>query len=144
MSSAKMQKSQKKITWVFALAILLVAASALAFSRSPASNTQSQSTAASTSQPAAPGTMPTDAIWIERMDGEKSCEHGTAQSLAEGANELKNVGVQVFDSLKGSDGKMRVQMCGTPTGKSNRYRIRKADLEKARSIGFQEASKSLN
>lgn len=118
--------------WIFAL---IATTTSFAFSRTPSGQANTPVAAAPTSV-----AIPADAIWVERMDGEKSCEHGTAQSLSEGASELSKMGVQVFDSLKGSDGKMRIQMCGIPTGKLNRYRIRKGDLEKAQSIGFREVS----
>lgn len=127
------------IGWI---AILVTATSSFAFSRAPAGKVAKDGANVATAPTAS--VIPTDAIWVERMDGEKSCEQGTAQSLTDGANELKKVGVQVFDSLKGWDGKMRIQMCGVPTGKSNRYLIRKGDLEKAQSIGFREVSSKSN
>lgn len=95
------------------------------------------------SEAAAPAmTVPSDAVWVSRPDGGKSCEPTGAQAIEAGAAELGKVQVKVLDSRKGSDGKMRAQMCGMPTGKLNSYLIPRQDLERAVALGFMESAKA--
>lgn len=83
-----------------------------------------------------------DAVWITKADGSKSCEKDSGQSTEQGGEELKKAQVKILESKKGSDGKMRVQMCGVPSGSVNAYKILKADLPKAIALGFKESSKN--
>jgi hypothetical protein len=78
-------------------------------------------------------------VWVSRKDGATSCGIKKGQTLEEGADELKQNGVRVLSSRKGSDGKMHAQSCGMPTGTTNAYHISRDDLVKAVSLGFQES-----
>ena len=78
-------------------------------------------------------------IWVSRKDGATSCGIKKGQTLEEGADELKQNGVRVLSSRKGSDGKMHAQSCGMPMGTTNAYQIFRDDLVKAVSLGFQES-----
>jgi hypothetical protein len=51
--------------------------------------------------------------------------------------ELIAAGIDVISSRKDSDGKMRMTVCGSSTGKINIYKINRKDEEKARQIGFK-------
>jgi len=82
---------------------------------------------------------PADSIWVQKPDGSQQCSAESAQALEAGAKELGSAKIPVLNSRKGDDGKMRVQMCGAPTGKQNAYLIRKADWPRAMTLGFQAA-----
>jgi len=75
-------------------------------------------------------------IWVSRPDGALGCEPEKAQSIDAGRAELRKAGVRVHDSRKTSDGMMRVQVCGTPSGAHNAYRITKKSLKRAESLGY--------
>ena len=77
-------------------------------------------------------------IWVKRSDFGVSCEKDKAQSLEAGADDLKKAGIQVFESGKGADSKMHIQVCGAPSGNENRYLISKSEIEKAKALGFKE------
>ena len=77
-------------------------------------------------------------IWVKRSDFGVSCEKDKAQSLEAGAEDLKKAGIQVFESGKGADNKMHIQVCGAPSGNENRYLISKSEIEKAKALGFKE------
>ncbi|MEK6580436.1 MAG: hypothetical protein AABZ55_14515 [Bdellovibrionota bacterium] len=87
------------------------------------------------------GTQSLDTVWILRSDGGKSCSPETAQSIEAGAQELFKAKIRVLNSIKGDDGKMRMQMCGAPTGALNSYMIPRDALPQAIALGFQEAPK---
>jgi hypothetical protein len=78
-------------------------------------------------------------VWVQQPDGGKSCEINSGDSLTKGAASLKKAQITILDSHKGNDGKMHAQMCGLPSGTANVYQIRKADLPKAMTLGFEEA-----
>jgi len=78
-------------------------------------------------------------VWVARSDGGISCEPEKSISLEAGLKELQAAGVRVLDSKKGSDGMLRAQVCGAPTGSKNTYLIAESDLAKATSIaGFKQ------
>jgi hypothetical protein len=82
---------------------------------------------------AAPGSK----VWIVRPDGAQSCGIKSGQSVEEVSEELKKAGVLVHEARKGSDGKMRMQVCGAPAGSVNAFLIEESDLPKAMAIGFK-------
>lgn len=107
------------------------ASDCIAFGNKSAATTQGQ---------AEPQTLKKeDTVWILRSDGAKSCSPETAQSVEAGAQELLKADIRVLNSMKGDDGKMRMQMCGAPTGTLNSYLIPKDSLPHAVALGFQEA-----
>jgi len=73
-----------------------------------------------------------DRVWVAQPDGSLQCEPESGVSLAEGASELERLGVQVFEKKKTGDGKVRIQLCGSPTGQLNAYLVLLTDVEKVR------------
>lgn len=78
-------------------------------------------------------------IWVQKPDGSLQCGMGGAESLEEGARKLKEAGVETHASEKRNDGQMRIQLCGSPTGDHNAYRISESDLGEARKVGYRRA-----
>lgn len=74
-------------------------------------------------------------VRVFKPDGSLQCGQGKTISLEEMQRELS--GIHVFSSENLTDGKMRIQLCGTPTGKNNVYEILESDLAKAQALGFQ-------
>lgn len=78
----------------------------------------------------------TDKVKVYKNDGSLQCGQGKAIELSTMAKELGDI--QVFSSYSKNDGKMRIQLCGSPTGNCNVFEIPKKDLEKALQLGFKE------
>ncbi len=76
-----------------------------------------------------------ETVRVFKSDGSLQCEPKTGKALEEMAKELGPL--KIFSQEKLHDGKMRIQMCGTPTGQSNVYEIAKEDLAKAEVVGFK-------
>jgi hypothetical protein len=74
-------------------------------------------------------------VLVYKSDGSLQCQQGGAKALDDMAKELK--GIKILSSLNKSDGRMHVQVCGTPTGKVNVYEIFEKDLAKAQKKGFK-------
>lgn len=81
-----------------------------------------------------------ESLWVYKASGSKQCDQKSGVSLEGGAGELKNAGVQIIEQKTSGDGKMKIAMCGAPTGDQHYYRITKADLGKAIALGFQQAN----
>ena len=79
-----------------------------------------------------------ESVWIAKSDGSKQCATDTALPLEQTAQELAQSKIHVLESKKSSDGKIRVQLCGAPTGSQNYYRIPKSELSAAIGLGFKE------
>jgi hypothetical protein len=79
----------------------------------------------------------TDRVWISKPDGTKQCVKKMGISLKKMKNELQRVHVNVFSQKKQNDGKMHIQVCGSPTGMLNTFEISIGDLEKVKVRGFQ-------
>ena len=75
-------------------------------------------------------------IKVYKADGSLQCGMGKGVSVSEMAKEL--AGIKIYTSENKSDGMMRIQVCGSPTGQCNVYEIDRADLEKALAKGFRE------
>jgi hypothetical protein len=76
-------------------------------------------------------------VWVWRHDGSKQCDT-PAQITPESASQsLKRQGIVVFQSQKGSDGRMYPSVCGAGTGSTVELQISRADLVKAQHMGFQ-------
>lgn len=78
----------------------------------------------------------TDKVKVYKNDGSLQCGQGKPVELAVMAKELGDI--QIFSSSNKNDGKMRIQLCGSPTGNCNVYEIPKKDLEQALKLGFKE------
>jgi hypothetical protein len=88
--------------------------------------------------PAASSSSTGDTVWVQKPDGGQQCEPGTGKTLDAGAEDLARAKITVKNSRKGSDGKLRIQLCGSPTGGQNAYEIPRKDLARAKSLGFEE------
>lgn len=82
-----------------------------------------------------PRVLKGDKVWVYKYDGTLQCEMGDEISLATMKRELQ--GIEVYREEKRSDGQMRIQMCGSPTGRANLYEIAETDVEKAKEKGFE-------
>lgn len=77
-------------------------------------------------------------IWVFKYDGSKQCGMEKASLTPESAmNELKQLGVMVFEARNGNDGMMRTAVCGAPTGNTVELEIFATDLGKVQSRGFK-------
>lgn len=79
---------------------------------------------------------PFDRVRVFKYDGSLQCNMGEAIALEIMRKELGSI--QVYGSKNLSDGLMRIQVCGSPTGKANVYEIDRKDLEAALKLGFKE------
>lgn len=78
----------------------------------------------------------TERLRIFKANGSLQCSQGKSIEPATMAKELKEI--PVYKSSVESDGKMRIQMCGAPTGNVNVFEIDKTNLERALGFGFTE------
>jgi hypothetical protein len=80
--------------------------------------------------------------WVRRADGTLQCGRDRAAaaeaSLKRGEEQLAKAGVPVLARQKASDGKMRAQVCGAPTGGEDAYLVPRAAVKKAQALGFRE------
>lgn len=76
-----------------------------------------------------------ETVFVFKYDGSAQCESGSIVSLDKMAQQLE--GIKVYSQIKKSDGLMRIQLCGSPTGKANVFEISKKDIKKAKLLGFQ-------
>lgn len=76
-----------------------------------------------------------DRVQVYKYDGSLQCGMGKAISVADMQKDLKEI--KVYSSVNKTDGLMRIQQCGTPTGTANVYEIEKKDLEAAKKLGFK-------
>jgi hypothetical protein len=79
---------------------------------------------------------PEKTVWVYKPDGSLQCGQGKAIDRAEMQKELLDI--PVITSLTKSDGLLRVQMCGAPTGQINAYKISESFLTEAKKRGFLE------
>lgn len=75
-------------------------------------------------------------VRVFRYDGTLQCAMGKAIPLNDMARDLKDI--PVISSTQLSDGLLRIQLCGSPTGDANVYEISESHLEKAKTLGFRE------
>ncbi len=77
-----------------------------------------------------------ETVKVYKPDGTLQCEPpAKGKSLEDMAKDLGPL--KIFSQEKAHDGKMRIQMCGTPTGQCNVYEIAVEDLAKAQTVGFK-------
>ena len=79
-------------------------------------------------------------VEIYQYDLSIQCKPDSGIALHEMKKMLIDEGIDVISSRKGSDGKMRISVCGSSTGKLNIYKIDEKDVEKAKKIGFNRIS----
>jgi hypothetical protein len=75
-------------------------------------------------------------VKVYKFDGSLQCNQGRQIPLDEMLKSLG--GIKVYSSQNLSDGKMRIQLCGSPTGKCNVYEIDRESLDTALKEGFKE------
>ena len=73
-------------------------------------------------------------VWVSRPDGSLQCQNGSGKTVAESARDL--AGVVVYKRETRLDGLMRVQLCGTPTGRLHVFEIDARRLREAERRGF--------
>tara|TARA_B110001454_G_C12723308_1_gene436515 strand:+ start:57625 stop:58023 length:399 start_codon:yes stop_codon:yes gene_type:complete len=78
----------------------------------------------------------TERARVFKPNGSLQCGQGKSIEPVTMAKELKDI--QVYRSFVENDGKMRIQMCGAPTGNVNVFEIDKTNLERALGFGFTE------
>ncbi|MBU6374642.1 MAG: hypothetical protein KGQ59_01485 [Bdellovibrionales bacterium] len=87
-----------------------------------------------------------EAIFLQRPDGTKQCEFKDdapmrAKMMASLKQELKKAKIRPLEIRHlSSDGKIRIQMCGAPTGAVFLLKVRKSEAEAAKKLGFVEVS----
>lgn len=81
-----------------------------------------------------PGSV--ERVRVFKSNGSLQCGQGKSIDLGTMAKDLKDI--HVYKSSMENDGKMRIQMCGSPTGNVNVYEIDKANLTQALGYGFTE------
>ncbi len=107
--------------------------------RPPASDGVAESTPAPV--PAAP-VIPPDSLQVFKPTGEKQCSTGPGGKprgipLDEMQNTLASKKITVFESHTQSDGKMHMELCGSPSGTVHVFTISKKDLKAAEKLGFK-------
>lgn len=83
-----------------------------------------------------PDTSKGERVMVFKANGSLQCSQGKSTDPATMAKELKDI--SVYKSSVENDGKVRIQMCGAPTGNVNVFEIDKTNLERALSFGFAE------
>jgi hypothetical protein len=81
----------------------------------------------------------TQRVFVYKPDGSLQCGMGEKIELEVMKRQLK--GIEVFSAENKSDGMMRIQVCGQPTGFCNVYEISKKDLPEALKQGFKQWAK---
>lgn len=80
---------------------------------------------------------PSDRVRVYKYDGSLQCGKGKAVSPEDmQKKDLKDI--QVYSAANKSDGMMRIQLCGSPTGKANVYEIDRSQLSESKKRGFKE------
>lgn len=76
-------------------------------------------------------------VSIYKTDGSLQCHSEVLDtSLEEMQQALINNDIQVHHAAKSNDGLMHLQLCGSPTGNINVFKISESDIEKAQAHGF--------
>lgn len=74
-------------------------------------------------------------IFVFKYDGSQQCGLGNAVSVEQMAKELESIKIRRME--KRSDGLLRAQGCGMPSGQANIYEISKEDLDSALKRNFE-------
>jgi hypothetical protein len=75
-------------------------------------------------------------IKIYKPDGSVQCEQGSGTSAADMQKQLGDI--KAYSAETKSDGLIRIQVCGQPTGNCNVYEINETDFAKASTLGFKK------
>jgi hypothetical protein len=74
-------------------------------------------------------------VKVFKADGAVQCKKNSGASVEQMGLMLE--GIKVVSSEKKSDGKMRMAVCGASAGQINVYEIPAADVDKAKTLGFE-------
>lgn len=74
-------------------------------------------------------------VFVFKEDQSQQCGFQKGIDLNEMSKELE--GFKIWSQKKGNDGKMRITLCGAPTGQINIYEIDKNSLNEALKKDFQ-------
>jgi hypothetical protein len=79
-------------------------------------------------------------VWVKvyKPDGSKQCGMGAAVSPEDMSKELRDKGIKIKSMKKQSDGLMRIQVCGAPTGMINVFEIQKSNADTAEQVGYKQ------
>ncbi len=75
-------------------------------------------------------------VLVYKADGSLQCGQGKGISIAEMEKELK--GIKILSRDNRADGKMHIQLCGSPTGQINVFEISEKNLKVAEARGFKK------
>lgn len=76
-------------------------------------------------------------IWVSKADGSRQCAGKKGAVSSDFAlRQLKAAGVLAFQAKTGTDGQMRTQNCGAPTGNTVDVEISRIDIKKALELGY--------
>jgi hypothetical protein len=81
--------------------------------------------------------LPEGHVLVYKADGSLQCATGKAVKPADMAADLLD-GIKVYSQDTRSDGRMHVQVCGTPTGRINVFEIDATSLPAAEKRGFKK------
>jgi hypothetical protein len=77
-----------------------------------------------------------DRVFVYKADGSLQCN--MAKGIAPEEMEKELGGIQVFSRATRADGKMHIQVCGSPTGQVNVFEIPSSSLKDAEKRGFKK------
>lgn len=75
-------------------------------------------------------------VFVYKPDGSLQCGQGSKVTIEDMKKQLG--AIKVFSAENKSDGMMRIQVCGAPTGMCNVYEIDQKDQEAALKLGFKK------
>lgn len=76
-----------------------------------------------------------EVVLVSKSDGSLQCGYKIGVTMEAMAQEL--AGIEILKSEKRSDGLMRIQSCGAPTGMLNVYHIYRKDVKTALKLGYK-------
>lgn len=82
-------------------------------------------------------------VRVFKSMGSVQCAEG-GTDLSTFARQLEAAGLKVISSACGSDGRMRVAMCGAPDGRVAIFELSTADAQSSATLGFAPLSKFPN
>jgi hypothetical protein len=77
-----------------------------------------------------------DRVFVYKPDGSLQC--GMAKGTVPEEMEKELSGIQVFSRSNRPDGKMHIQVCGSPTGRVNVYEIPSSSFKEVEKRGFKK------
>ena len=76
-------------------------------------------------------------VWMGRPAGARSCEPDSGLQWKQVLGLMREAQVQVHRVADGTDGKRRVQLCGTPTGRWVGVQISASDVAQVEATGWK-------